>query len=403
MKVITVFFFILPMFFEVSDATKCDCKHEYRRVGCFKDKRNDRTLPEMLTNERDQTSNYYHGHTIDWFKWSTYMPEMVCRCAGLAAKKGHRYFAIQFWGECWSGPATDKNDISKHGKGIDCYGPEYKRCKKSDENCVGSTAHNFVYETYPCDVNFEKIGCFSDRSRPRPQQGNDLILTARQKNTRAEFFGWIDWWNYDIFLRKFACKCAKKTAENGHSTFGMQFYGECWAGLKFEKRYYIKQGRSNACINKCYKRCRRSDPLCMGRGLTNAVFRITSPCQMKYNGLGCYQATKKDLNMEWKLLLNEVSPRGRRFRGNLLQFDDSWDEMFTKFLCRCAHAAKDAKYGHFAIRKKGQCWGGPKSGWKENMFEESTNCVKRKSETCDDNMKCAGRGDSISLFELAVE
>ena len=69
--------------------------------------------------------------------------------------------------------------------------------------------------------------------------------------------------------------------------------------------------------------------------------------------MGCYQATNENM-ATWELLINEVSPESEKFNGHMLKFDDSWDTMFPKFLCRCAHAAWDKGYDHYAIRNKGK-------------------------------------------------
>lgn len=81
-----------------SDAT-CGCDYEYKKVGCYEDRNGDRALPEMLANERDKHSIYYNGHDLNWFDWHNYMPQMVCRCAEQAFKKGYKYFGLQFWGK----------------------------------------------------------------------------------------------------------------------------------------------------------------------------------------------------------------------------------------------------------------------------------------------------------------
>ena len=68
-------------------------------MGCRKDKRHDRALPEMLINERDRYSKYYNDIDVDWYNWDTYLPEFACRCANAAKKKGYKYIGLQFWGE----------------------------------------------------------------------------------------------------------------------------------------------------------------------------------------------------------------------------------------------------------------------------------------------------------------
>ncbi len=89
---------ILFTFYTVSDG-RCDCPYKYKRVGCFKDRRGDEALPELLATERDKHSRYYNNHDINWSDWDNYMPQLVCRCAEQALKKGYKYFGIEFWGK----------------------------------------------------------------------------------------------------------------------------------------------------------------------------------------------------------------------------------------------------------------------------------------------------------------
>ena len=77
----------------------CGCRVTYKAVGCEKDNRNDRALPEMLINERDKNSHYYNGIDVDWKHWNEYLPTFTCQCAEAAMKKGYKYFGLQDWGE----------------------------------------------------------------------------------------------------------------------------------------------------------------------------------------------------------------------------------------------------------------------------------------------------------------
>ncbi|CAB4001946.1 Hypothetical predicted protein [Paramuricea clavata] len=78
--------------------SSCGCRIQFKAVGCRKDKRHDRALPEMLINERDRYSNYYNNIDVDWKNWDEYLPAFTCRCAEAAMKKGYKYFGLQFWG-----------------------------------------------------------------------------------------------------------------------------------------------------------------------------------------------------------------------------------------------------------------------------------------------------------------
>ncbi|CAB3989558.1 Hypothetical predicted protein [Paramuricea clavata] len=397
MKILPIFLVILPIYFEGSDAT-CGCEYEYKKVGCYEDRDVDRALPEMLANERDKHSIYYNGHDLNWFDWHNYMPQMVCRCAEQAMKKGYKYFGLQYWGECWSG--SSQAQYNKYGEGGSCYGPEYKMCDSRDSNCVGDHLHNFVYEiaTFTCDVHFEKIGCYKDY-----EQDNEHVLSARVPGASNYVGQPIDWWNYDVFLPMFACECAKKTVENGYNTFGLQYYGECWTGQKFEEKHYIAQGETTNCINQCYQSCTKWNRFCIGRNFVNTVYRITHPdCEVKYVSLGCYKAVDdNNNNMAMpELLINEISPASDKFYGYMLEFDESWETMYSQLLCRCARATEDKGYANFAIRNKGECWSGPSSGQSYSLYGQSDNCIRNETDPCVDNIKCAGDENSINVYKL---
>ena len=36
----------------------------------------------------------------------------------------------------------------------------------------------------------------------------------------------IDWFNWNVYMPGFACRCAKKAKELGYDVFALQFYGE---------------------------------------------------------------------------------------------------------------------------------------------------------------------------------
>ena len=76
---------------------------------------------------------------------------------------------------------------------------------------------------------------------------------------------------------------------------------------------------------------------------------------MKYESLGCYNATDHSNNMAMpELLFNEISPSIGNFNGYMMQFDESWEAMYPQLLCRCARAAGEKGYKNFAIRNKGR-------------------------------------------------
>lgn len=95
---------------------------KYLPIGCFKDrikKSKPRLLPNLIKNFRGNIDWYNHNKTID-------------ACAEEARKNGTLYFAIQFYGECWTGPMAHLT--------FDQAGPS--------NNCisgVGGARTNFVY------------------------------------------------------------------------------------------------------------------------------------------------------------------------------------------------------------------------------------------------------------------
>ena len=95
---------------------------KYLPIGCFKDrikKSKPRLLPNLIKNFRGNIDWYNHNKTID-------------ACAEEARKNGTLYFAIQFYGECWTGPMAHLT--------FDQAGPS-----NSCISGVGKARTNFVY------------------------------------------------------------------------------------------------------------------------------------------------------------------------------------------------------------------------------------------------------------------
>ncbi|XP_031569967.1 uncharacterized protein LOC116304378 [Actinia tenebrosa] len=93
----------------------------YVGVGCYADKSNtSHPLPELL-------ENFYFSMT-----WNT-IEEVIENCSRLAQSRGHRYFGLQHYGECWSGKDSEVT-YARDG---------------SSENCVkgvGKDGANYVYK-----------------------------------------------------------------------------------------------------------------------------------------------------------------------------------------------------------------------------------------------------------------
>ena len=97
-------------------------------LGCYKDKSGDRALPINYANFRSQ---------INWKEWPQL--ETVQKCAQVAFNKGYEYFAVQFYGVCYTGNNASQT-YDKYGKS--------DRCMETDKTrgfLVGKEDTNFVY------------------------------------------------------------------------------------------------------------------------------------------------------------------------------------------------------------------------------------------------------------------
>ena len=52
--------------------------------------------------------------------------------------------------------------------------------------------------------------------------------------------------------------------------------------------------------------------------------------------------------------MNEVKPFRRAFNGVIMEFGNTWEEGFKKFLCRCARAAQLKGYTMFGVHEHGE-------------------------------------------------
>lgn len=132
-------------------ATPGCARHQIEPIGCFHDDLVvPRPMPNYLMNERDYHHKGWNGHLINWAHWKTYSPEMICRCADAAKKNGHPYFAIQYYGECWTSAAgTGRSAVatySRNGASSNCVNEFFKPCKCNSYNCVGKAYTNYVYK-----------------------------------------------------------------------------------------------------------------------------------------------------------------------------------------------------------------------------------------------------------------
>ena len=94
-------------------------------LGCYKDNGGDRALPINYANFRSQ---------MNWTQVET-----VQQCAQVAFNKGYEYFAVQFYGVCYTGNDASQTYDKHGGSG---------KCVEADKTLgfrVGEEYTNFVY------------------------------------------------------------------------------------------------------------------------------------------------------------------------------------------------------------------------------------------------------------------
>ncbi|XP_028392831.1 von Willebrand factor A domain-containing protein 2-like [Dendronephthya gigantea] len=111
----------------------------FSKQGCYKTPPS-KTNAKLLFNRRNN---------IDWFAgWDKYLDDVVCDCAKAAKAQGHKYFLIEFYGECWG--YKDFDVSQPHAGAKKCWGkrPNYDTCdqNKSKPICVGTGHHGYVYQ-----------------------------------------------------------------------------------------------------------------------------------------------------------------------------------------------------------------------------------------------------------------
>ncbi|XP_020601207.1 uncharacterized protein LOC110040329 isoform X2 [Orbicella faveolata] len=120
-------------------------------------------------------------------------------------------------------------------------------------------------EPEECDVNYEKVGCFKDKTDAR-------ALSVRIFSDRKN----IDWeaGKWEKFLKRLACRCAKESRTKGYDHFGLQYYGECWSDPEAADKF-DRYGKSENCMGFAYKPCDDEDSNeCVGGENKNYVYRV---------------------------------------------------------------------------------------------------------------------------------
>ncbi|XP_031569120.1 uncharacterized protein LOC116303679 [Actinia tenebrosa] len=373
------------------------CSIQIERVGCFKDDMiPPRPLPEYILSERDPTAPSYNGTDIDWINWNSYMPGFICRCAMLARKYGYTVFSIQFFAECWSGPAAIRT-YDRNGESSRCISKNLRPCKPDDRYCVGKQFTNFVYRIVePCDITYTQLGCYRDKlDTPRPIP---ILMSTEQDRTSKQFNGHVvDYRRWDEHMEGMICRCAKRSFGSKFKIFGMQSYGECWSGEG--ERTYRKDGGSNRCVAKRFSTCPPKSLHCVGEVAANYVYYVTS-CDVKFEAVGCFH---DDLILPRPLpdlILSERDSTSPVFNGRRIDWLN-WDTYVPEFICRCAKQAKEFQREVFGLQFYGECWSGVNGNNTFNRNGPSTKCIGPGYQPCTPGSKtCIGMTSTNYVYRI---
>ncbi|XP_028412299.1 uncharacterized protein LOC114535118 [Dendronephthya gigantea] len=121
------------------------------------------------------------------------------------------------------------------------------------------------------EYKLKKLGCWNELGDSQPPRAMpELILTSRDRQSRAYVGYDFNRHTYAAFLERFICDCVKKINQKGYSIFGLQFYGECWSGPKAGCTYQ-KFGQTDGCVNQNMATCSDdSTMLCSGDNAKHA-------------------------------------------------------------------------------------------------------------------------------------
>eukprot|EP00795_Rhopilema_esculentum_P008207 gene8207-14144_t len=185
-------------------------------LGCYNDGNNERLMPLFI--------NDFRGG-INWKDMSLTVKQCFDAIKSLEHENNtpgkYRFFAIQFYGECWAGGETVAQKYFLSGTSTNCY------------QGTGGSGANFVYKIgtdsapQPVPPSFS-AGCYNANHEPKP-----LPVMIDKIN---EGFDWTNGLTAEQRLLVVS-KCARKAAAAGFKAFGIMRQGECWSGPNAETTY----------------------------------------------------------------------------------------------------------------------------------------------------------------------
>jgi len=158
---------IIPFLVQGS-TPKESCKISWKKIGCFHDRIiPDRPYPFELVNHRDPHNPAWDGNMIRWSNYAEDLKSLACICAEKSRALGFKFFGLQFFGECWSGPTLN---FARDGPSKKCVNGNFKKCDANDNStvCVGKAFTNYIYSVEEEETGGEETGNWGEWSEWSP-------------------------------------------------------------------------------------------------------------------------------------------------------------------------------------------------------------------------------------------
>ncbi|XP_031551277.1 uncharacterized protein LOC116288607 [Actinia tenebrosa] len=252
----------------------------------------------------------------------------------------------------------------------------------------------------PCPVHYKTLGCYKDSVGDRVLP--NYIYNERDPSRKDNYGGRsIEWYNWEKYLAGFSCRCAQKARQLGYDLFGIQFYGECWAGKKGVHNYKRLGNGNPKCVGDGYKPCGSTARYCSGEHEYNFVYEIVeSKCNVEFVKEGCFADNHNDNARPLaNYLLNDRDPTNPSYSGRTIDWRN-WDVYLPELACRCANAAKNNGSTYFGLQFYGECWSHPQGSETYGQDGHKDNCVNECFQDCKQHPYCTGVQFSNYVYRL---
>ncbi|XP_031551276.1 uncharacterized protein LOC116288606 [Actinia tenebrosa] len=261
-----------------------------------------------------------------------------------------------------------------------------------------TTASSICRTEEPCPVSYKTLGCYKDFGHNRVLP--NYIYNERDRTHPSYGNRRIDWHNWDKYLAAFSCRCARKAQELGYDLFGVQFYGECWAGHSLAHLSALTKAGAK-CVADGFKPCGNSDRYCAGEHHSNFVYQIVNTtCDIEFVIEGCFKDSHNSHARPLaNYLLNDRDPTVPSYSGQNIDWVN-WDVYVPQLACRCAKKAKEEGSTYFGLQFYGECWSHPQGGETYGRDGTADDCVNNCYKHCDQHPYCIGVQFSNYVYRI---